>query len=201
MKRVPRARAREGQPGQVTPTVPTTAVDEAVAVALNHHKAGRLEEASRIYEGILRVKPGHADVLHLFGVLNAQLGKFDVAVALLTKATRKQPMGLTILACGHMQAEPGNLHAQLQKSTFATRKQYQYTSAYDQIAPLLGLHLIMESPEIDILPKIQPGEKGRSKRTMENTKPIYWVQIVPQKDSTILTNDCSDSTRPRHTES
>ena len=91
MKRVPRARAREGRPGQVAPTVPRTAVDEAVAVALNHHKVGKFEEASRIYEEILRVKPGHADVLHLFGVLNAQMSKFDVAVPLLTKAVRKQP--------------------------------------------------------------------------------------------------------------
>ena len=45
-----------------------------LAQALAHHKAGQWAEAEAIYRRILVIEPGHADCLHLLGVLSAQTG-------------------------------------------------------------------------------------------------------------------------------
>lgn len=62
------------------------AVHEALAVALRHHREGRLGEAERLYRQILQADPSHADTLHLLGVLAHQAGRNDIAVDLFDKA-------------------------------------------------------------------------------------------------------------------
>ena len=66
-------------------------VEDALAAALTHHRANRSAEAAALYQEILRVQPGHADALHLFGVLQAQAGRFEEAVKPLKKAVRLAP--------------------------------------------------------------------------------------------------------------
>jgi tetratricopeptide (TPR) repeat protein len=72
-------------------SVPAQMVEESLAAAFEHHRANRFAEAAVIYQKILHVQPGHADALHLFGVLQAQAGRFEDAVALLQKAVRQSP--------------------------------------------------------------------------------------------------------------
>ena len=59
--------------------------------ALAHHRAGRAEAAAALYRRVLRMSPGHADALHLFGVLHAQAGALEEALPLLAKAARRAP--------------------------------------------------------------------------------------------------------------
>ena len=47
--------------------------------------------AAALYERVLQQRPGHADALHLFGVLHAQTGRLETAIPLLTKAVRRAP--------------------------------------------------------------------------------------------------------------
>jgi thioredoxin-like negative regulator of GroEL len=54
--------------------------DEALATALRHHQAGRLQEAEPIYQQILRAEPNHVDALHLLGVLAQQRGDNERAI-------------------------------------------------------------------------------------------------------------------------
>jgi tetratricopeptide (TPR) repeat protein len=54
--------------------------------AFRHHQAGRLEDAERRYRQILASDPGHADALHLLGLIAHQRGRNDHAVALIGKA-------------------------------------------------------------------------------------------------------------------
>ncbi|MEE8172393.1 MAG: tetratricopeptide repeat protein [Alphaproteobacteria bacterium] len=72
-------------------SAPARAVEDALAAALAHHRANRSAEAAALYREILRLQPGHADALHLFGVLEAQAGRFEEAVPLLKKAVRQAP--------------------------------------------------------------------------------------------------------------
>jgi quercetin dioxygenase-like cupin family protein len=44
-------------------------ISEALAIALQHHQAGRLEAAEQIYRRILQVEPEQPDALHFLGVL------------------------------------------------------------------------------------------------------------------------------------
>ena len=55
-------------------------IPEALAIALEHHQAGRLQAAEEIYRQILAVAPQYADALHLLGVLACQVGNHEVAV-------------------------------------------------------------------------------------------------------------------------
>lgn len=69
----------------------TVPIEQAINIALSHHNAGRLSEASSIYEQILLVQPENASVLFLLGRLRNSLGKHDEAVALLQKAAAHNP--------------------------------------------------------------------------------------------------------------
>ena len=61
-------------------------VPQALELAIQHHQAGRLAEAEALYRQILAVEPGHADALHLLGVVAHQVGRHDVAVELIRQA-------------------------------------------------------------------------------------------------------------------
>ena len=55
-------------------------IPEALAIAIQHHQAGRLQAAEQIYRQILAVEPNHADAIHLLGVIAHQVGKHEIAV-------------------------------------------------------------------------------------------------------------------------
>ena len=63
-----------------------TTIPEAFALALGHHRAGRLQAAEEIYRRILAIDPQHADVLHLLGVLAHQSGQHEVAIEYIERA-------------------------------------------------------------------------------------------------------------------
>jgi len=65
--------------------------DQAFALALEHHRAGRLAEAERGYRGILQREPRHADSLHLLGVIALQSGDFTSALSLVQRAVALRP--------------------------------------------------------------------------------------------------------------
>jgi tetratricopeptide (TPR) repeat protein len=61
-------------------------ISEALAMALEHHQAGRLQAAEQIYRQILAADPGQADALHLLGVLAHQVGKHGIAIQYIGRA-------------------------------------------------------------------------------------------------------------------
>ena len=56
------------------------------ASALEHHQAGRLEEAEALYRQVLAAAPEHPDTLHLLGVLAHQSGRGEQARELINQA-------------------------------------------------------------------------------------------------------------------
>jgi predicted O-linked N-acetylglucosamine transferase (SPINDLY family) len=68
-------------------------VDQAFALALRQHQAGRLAEAERGYRQILQRLPDHADSLHLLGVIALQAGNPEAALALVERAVTLRPDG------------------------------------------------------------------------------------------------------------
>ena len=85
--------------------------DEQIAVAIQHHRAGRLADAEQLYEQILALDPAHARALHLLGFLAYQSGRNDRAVALIGKAIEQNPadaschsdLGLALQADGRFE--------------------------------------------------------------------------------------------------
>jgi predicted O-linked N-acetylglucosamine transferase (SPINDLY family) len=63
--------------------------------ALQHHQAGRFQEAETLYRQILQAQPGHADALHLLGMLFFQAGRPDAAIDFINQAITRNPGNAT----------------------------------------------------------------------------------------------------------
>lgn len=68
------------------PPNPSTAHQELLKDALEKHRSGRLGEAAQRYREILSRDPGHADCLHLLGMIAFQQGDAEQAVDLIRRA-------------------------------------------------------------------------------------------------------------------
>jgi len=55
------------------------------------HGAGRLQEAEQVYRQVLATEPGHADSLHMLGVIAAQCGQPEAALACIDQAIAIRP--------------------------------------------------------------------------------------------------------------
>jgi tetratricopeptide (TPR) repeat protein len=62
-----------------------------LGVALEHHRAGRLAEAEKIYRQILSAQPKHSDALHLLGVVLGGMGQPQQAIELIGRAIALRP--------------------------------------------------------------------------------------------------------------
>ncbi|MCG5238910.1 hypothetical protein MCW82_03850 [Azospirillum doebereinerae] len=62
---------------------------QALAIAVQHHKAGRLGEAEAVYDAILRQVPGFSDALYLWGVARGQRGDRPMADLLCRQAVEQ----------------------------------------------------------------------------------------------------------------
>jgi len=71
--------------------MPEQSADRAFALALEHHRAGRLAEAEQGYRAILELEPEHADSLNLLGVIELQAGNLEVALAHVERAVALRP--------------------------------------------------------------------------------------------------------------
>jgi len=71
--------------------LPMVSSSQALAVAIQHHKAGRLSEAEGVYGAILRQVPQAADALYLWGVLRGQQGDRPMAELLTGQACAQDP--------------------------------------------------------------------------------------------------------------
>jgi protein O-GlcNAc transferase len=72
--------------------------DGPIQTALGLHRAGKLDEAARLYEEILRAEPDHLDALYLLGSVHFQRGAFDQALARFDQALVGKPTFLEALA-------------------------------------------------------------------------------------------------------
>jgi len=59
--------------------------------AVEHHRAGRLGDAERLYREILAQDSRHADALHLLGLIAHQVARHDIAVELIGQAIAVNP--------------------------------------------------------------------------------------------------------------
>jgi tetratricopeptide (TPR) repeat protein len=59
---------------------------DGLAAAIDHHQAGRLHDAERIYRQILAYDPQNSDVLNLFGVVTVELGNPAAAIDPMSRA-------------------------------------------------------------------------------------------------------------------
>jgi tetratricopeptide (TPR) repeat protein len=66
-------------------------VNEALALAIEHHRAGRLAEAAELYRRILEVDSNHFNALQLSGQVALHQGDHQAAISLLRRAVAIHP--------------------------------------------------------------------------------------------------------------
>ncbi len=64
---------------------------DILAEAVQHHEAGNLKKAERLYKNVLKANPRNSVALNLLGVLNYQGGRHSKAIQLLGKAVAISP--------------------------------------------------------------------------------------------------------------
>lgn len=62
-----------------------------VQTGLDHHRAGRLDNAEQLYRRVLARTPDHPDALHLSGVVAFAGGQFERSIELIGRALRQNP--------------------------------------------------------------------------------------------------------------
>jgi tetratricopeptide (TPR) repeat protein len=72
---------------RLDPAMQAKLLNEALAL----HRQGRLDEAERRYERVLKARRDHFDALHLLGLLNHQRGKTGEAYRLIAAALKVEP--------------------------------------------------------------------------------------------------------------
>lgn len=69
----------------------TLNLQQAIDLAVQYHKAGKLPEAEVIYQQVLTAAPDHHVALHMLGLMASQQGKNDQAEGLIRKAIGIKP--------------------------------------------------------------------------------------------------------------
>src|SRR5262249_51469117 len=85
-------------------------VSESLAIALQHHQAGRRPAAAQIYLQVLAGEPNPVDALHLLGVMASRPGDYELAIDLIgraiglagTEATFHNNLGIAYQALGKL---------------------------------------------------------------------------------------------------
>jgi tetratricopeptide (TPR) repeat protein len=67
------------------------AVTQRLSHALEHHRAGRLDEAEKLYKQAIALHPGEVNALHYLGVLAHQRGDHGKAIELIGRALKARP--------------------------------------------------------------------------------------------------------------
>ncbi|MDE1147558.1 MAG: tetratricopeptide repeat protein [Azospirillaceae bacterium] len=114
-------------------------VGEVLAVALDHHRAGRLADASALYSSLLAQEPDQPDALHLLGVATAQAGRAAEAEPLIARAIALHP-GVADYHANHAQVLDtlGRSDAALTAYTQALRLNAGHPDALRNMARLLA---------------------------------------------------------------
>jgi len=69
----------------------TLTIDDALKLAVTHHREGRLQEAEKLYRAILSANPSHPDANHNLGVIALSVGQPEAALPLIRKALESVP--------------------------------------------------------------------------------------------------------------
>ncbi|MDC0146441.1 tetratricopeptide repeat protein, partial [Amylibacter sp.] len=66
-------------------------INHALQQAVDAHKAGKSQEAHRLYTAILKVQPKHPDANHNIGLLTVGFGKIELALPFFKTALEANP--------------------------------------------------------------------------------------------------------------
>jgi len=116
-------------------------VADALAQAVAHHRAGRLDEAALLYRQILNVAPDHADALNLRGILRLQRGDAAGAAADAAHAVAHAPdvapfrtsLGKALRAQGRLPEAAASFDAAVRLAPEAVEPRFLLAACYQAL--------------------------------------------------------------------
>jgi protein O-GlcNAc transferase len=142
MNRKQRRRAAKVGQNPNDPFVNRTAVvpagDDLLATGRKHHQAGRLAEAEACYRRVPAGQSGHADALHLLGVIAQQRGRHDLAVEWINQAIKHNEQNAAYFcSLGISLNQQGKLDEAVVAYRQAIRIKPDFANAYSNLAGAL----------------------------------------------------------------
>ncbi|WP_019504759.1 tetratricopeptide repeat protein [Pleurocapsa sp. PCC 7319] len=93
-----------------TPAI--TNVAETLRLAIQEHRANRLDQAKQSYQQVLSIQPNHSEALYGLGMLTQQQGNFSEAEKFLSTAAQVQPDSVKVwFTLGNLRQLQGNFAA------------------------------------------------------------------------------------------
>lgn len=118
--------------------MPELTLQQAHALALQHHLAGQFAEAENLYRQILAAAPEQPETLHHFGVLSFQLGRAEEAFQLIDQALAIHPGWIEALCDrGEMLRSSGRLQEALAAFQHVLAQQPEYATAHHNLGVTL----------------------------------------------------------------
>ncbi|CAO3378420.1 tetratricopeptide repeat protein [Azospirillum argentinense] len=113
-------------------------IAKALALALEHHLAGRLAEAQNLYHRILDVDPDQPDALHFLGVLAGQVGEQALGLQLIARAIAQRSEAADMHAnSGNIRRSSGQPEAAVEDYRRAVALQPDFAEAWTDMANAL----------------------------------------------------------------
>ena len=110
--------------------------------AVQYHQSGRLEQAARMYQGILARQANHPDALHLLGVVALQQGRPQQAVELIGRAIAANP---SVAAFHSNLAEAYRAVGELDRAIGCCQVALRLAPNYPEAINNLGLALLAQN--------------------------------------------------------
>ena len=66
--------------------MPQTTIQQAIQIAMRHHRQGQLAAAEGIYRQVFARHPNHAEALHLLGLIAVDVGRIEGGIELVRRA-------------------------------------------------------------------------------------------------------------------
>jgi protein O-GlcNAc transferase len=113
-------------------------IEQALAAAVAHHKAGRLSEAEALYAQAVRQRPDHAEALHLWGIVAQQLGHSRDALDRISRAAVLRPEAADFQSnLGMVLVSVGRSDEAINAFNRAVTLKPDYAEAYNNLAVAL----------------------------------------------------------------
>ena len=176
-----------------------TSIDRLKA-AIVAHQQGRLDEAEKIYQSVLKIHPSNPDALHFLGVLLHQRGRSKEAIAHLERALKVNPDYLDArINLGNIYKETGDMPkaAAIFRKVIANHP--QHANAYNNLGVVLRKSdqleesvqaleyaLTLEPNNADFLQNL--GNTYKSQRQIEKAIEVYMrsIDLKPKQENAYI---------------